>query len=229
MKPLIGITMNSAEGKQEINVVYIKAILQAGGIPVCIPYIQEEIDEVLAKIDGLLLSGGSDINPAYYGEEPHPKIDAIVTERDESELKLIKGALQRNLPILGLCRGQQILNVAFGGTLYQDIVSEVEEAVQHVQKSARYEKVHSVSVVEGTKLFSITGREIMTNTFHHQCVKVLGEGLIVSARTRDGLIEAIEHPDYRFCLSVQWHPEETALHGDAASLKLFEAFIQACI
>lgn len=228
MKPIIGITMHSGEGKQEVNAPYIKSIIQAGGIPVCIPHIREGIDEVLTRLNGLLLIGGGDMNPASYGENPHPQTGAIVTERDESDLELMKQALKQNLPVLAICRGLQVLNVAFGGTLYQDIPSEVEGAVQHTQKSARYEKVHPITVKEGTKLFSITGGEIMTNTFHHQSAKELGRGLIVSARAHDGIIEAIEHPEYAFCLGVQWHPEETAVYGDGVSVKLFEAFIQAC-
>lgn len=228
IKPIIGMTMHTGEGRQEVNTSYIQAILQAGGIPVCIPHIQEGMDEVLERVDGLLLIGGGDILPALYGENPHCQLGTVVTERDESDLKLLKEALKQQLPVLAICRGMQVLNVLLGGSLYQDIPSELERAIQHAQKSARFEKIHPVTMMEGTKLFSITGGEIMTNTFHHQCVKNLGKGLIVSARAPDGIIEGIEHPDYAFCLGVQWHPEETAIHGDIASLKLFETFIEAC-
>lgn len=227
MKPIIGITMHTQEGKQQVNIPYIKSIIQAGGIPVCIPHIQEGMGEVLANVDGLLLIGGGDLNPASYSENPHPQTGIVVTEQDESDLKLIKQALKMKLPVLAICRGLQVLNVALGGTLYQDIPSEVEGAFQHTQNSARYEKVHPITTVEETKLFSIIGREVMTNTFHHQSVKKLGTGLIVSARAYDGVIEAVEHPGYAFCLGVQWHPEETAIREDTASIKLFDAFIQA--
>lgn len=228
IKPVIGMTMHTGEGKQEVNTSYIQSILQAGGIPVCIPHIQEGLDEVLVRVDGLLLIGGGDIQPALYGENPHCRLGTVVTERDQSDLKLLKEALKQELPVLAICRGMQVLNVLLGGSLYQDIPSELERAIQHAQKSSRFEKIHPVTMMEGTKLFSITGGEIMTNTFHHQSVKNLGKGLIVSARAPDGIIEGIEHPDYDFCLGVQWHPEETAIHGDIASLKIFEAFIEAC-
>ena len=132
------------------------------------------------------------------------------------------------MPILSICRGLQVLNVQFGGSLYQDIPSQVDGAIQHAQNSARKEKVHHIEVLEETKLHSIVGERIMTNSFHHQSVKALGEGLVISAKTNDGIVEAIEHPNYSFCVGVQWHPEELAIHGDSPSKKLFEAFVTAC-
>ena len=132
------------------------------------------------------------------------------------------------MPVFAVCRGLQVLNVLFGGSLYQDIPSQVDGAMQHTQNSSRHEKVHAITVYEDTKLHSIVGKNIMTNSFHHQSVKALGEGLVISATTNDGIVEAIEHPNYSFCLGVQWHPEELAIHGDNPSKKLFEAFVTAC-
>ena len=228
MNPIIGITMHPSEGRQQINDAYIDSIIQAGGIPLCIPIIQHGINEVLSKVDGLLLIGGYDVNPKYFDEDPHPKIGRIETDRDESDFALLQQALTLNMPVLAICRGIQVLNVQLGGSLYQDIPSQVDGAIQHTQNSARKEKVHHIEVLEDTKLHSIVGEHIMTNSFHHQSVKELGEGLIISAKTNDGIVEAIEHPNYTFCLGVQWHPEELAIHGDSPSKKLFEAFVTAC-
>lgn len=228
MNPIIGITMHPSDGKQQINNAYIDSIIQAGGIPLCIPIIHHGINEVLAKVDGLLLIGGYDVNPKYFDEDPHPKIGRIETDRDESDFALLQQALTLNMPVLAVCRGLQVLNVQLGGSLYQDIPSQVEGAMQHTQNSSRHEKVHTIKVFEGTKLHSIVGEHIMTNSFHHQSVKELGEGLVISAKTNDGIVEAIEHPNYTFCLGVQWHPEELAIQGDSPSKKLFKTFITAC-
>lgn len=228
MKPIIGITMHPSEGRQQINNPYVESIIQAGGIPLCIPIIQQGIHEVLSKVDGLLLIGGYDINPNYYNEHPHSKIGRIETHRDECDFALLQGALNLNMPVLAVCRGLQVLNVLFGGSLYQDIPSQVEGAMQHAQNSSRHEKVHAVTVLKETTLHSIVGEQLMTNSFHHQSVKALGEGMVISATTNDGIIEAIEHPQYTFCLGVQWHPEELAIRDDIASKKLFEAFVTAC-
>ena len=227
IKPVIGVTMHPSEGRQQINDSYVESIIQAGGIPLCIPIIQQ-VDEVLSKIDGLLLIGGYDINPKYFNEHPHPKVGRIETNRDESDFALLQEVLRLTMPVFAICRGLQVLNVLFGGSLYQDIPSQVAGAMQHTQNSPRHEKIHTIKVYEHTKLHSIVGEQIMTNSFHHQSVKALGEGLVISATTNDGIVEAIEHPKYPFCLGVQWHPEELAIHGDSASKKLFKAFVTAC-
>ena len=220
--------MHPSEGRLQINNPYVESIIQAGGIPLCIPIMQQGIHEVLLKVDGLLLIGGYDINPHYFNEHPHPKIGRIETNRDACDFALLQEALHLNRPVLAICRGLQVLNVLFGGSLYQDIPSQVEGAIQHIQNSSRHEKVHAVKVLPATKLHSIVGEQLMTNSFHHQSVKELGEGLVISATTNDGIIEAIEYPQSPFCLGVQWHPEELAIRNDTASKKLFEAFVTAC-
>ncbi|MFF5993513.1 gamma-glutamyl-gamma-aminobutyrate hydrolase family protein [Lysinibacillus sp. KU-BSD001] len=228
MKPIIGVTMHSSERKFEINETYIQAVLQAGGIPLCFPHITTGVEEFISKIDGLLLIGGHDIHPKFFGEDPIPMQGMVIEQRDESDFQVLQAALKRDLPVFAVCRGHQVLNVAFGGSLYQDIPSQVNGAIQHAQKSARHEKIHRVVVQEGTKLCELIGSEVWTNSFHHQAIKEVGDGLMVTASTSDGMIEAIEHPDYTFCLGVQWHPEELAMKQDDASLTLFQAFVDAC-
>ena len=202
MNPIIGITMHPLEGRQQINNAYVEAIIQAGGIPLCIPLMQQGIDEVLSKVDGLLLIGGYDVNPKYFDEHPHPRVGHIETKRDESDFACLQEALRLNRPVLAICRGLQVLNVLFGGSLYQDIPSQVDGAMQHAQNSSRQEEIHKITIFEDTKLHSIVGKNIMTNSFHHQSIKGLGKGLVISARADDGVIEAVEHPQYTFCLGV---------------------------
>jgi putative glutamine amidotransferase len=229
MKPIIGLTMHAADKMSQINDVYIQSIIQAGGIPICLPIIAgEDVIPVINKIDGLCLIGGYDIDPRFFEQEPHPNIGVTVKNRDESELAYFYEAFDRDMPILGICRGLQLINVALGGTLIQDIPSQKPDAICHKQQSARMETSHKVKIFPG-KLLEITGLEtIFVNSFHHQAVDRVAEELIETAVSADGIVEALEHPAKKYCLSVQWHPEELAMVKDEYAMKLFKSFIEAC-
>ncbi len=184
--------------------------------------------ELLDRLDALLLSGGSDVDPALYGRPPHPKLGRVIRERDEFELALCREALRRDLPILAICRGQQVLNVATGGTLTQDLPSDVGSMVDHDPKGQRWQVAHEVKVVAGTVLREILGREtVPVNSFHHQAVDDLGEGVVVSARAGDDVVEAIEMPGHRFVVGVQWHPESFWGRPESSFSPLFEALTSA--
>ena len=203
----------------------------AGGIPLILPVTASRtlIGKTLGHLDGLLISGGDfDIHPRHYGEDPLDVLGEIKEERTEFELELITLALQRDLPVLGICGGAQAINVVLGGSLYQDIPSQVPAAGQH-QNGARKEfGGHAIRVREGTRLRRILGRESMeVNTTHHQAVKQLGKGLVANATSDDGLIEGIENPDYPFLLGVQWHPE-VLCRRQPVQRKIFSSFTQAC-
>lgn len=234
MKPLIGLTayMLREPGKSEYVAVpadYMRAVQRAGGIPVILPFCENEAEaaELIDRLDGLLLAGGSDVDPNLYGEEPHPKLGAVSPERDLAELSLARVALGRNMPVLGICRGHQVLAVAAGGTLYQDIPAQVAAPIKHSQEAPRWFASHTVTVQPGTRLAALLGTELKVNSFHHQAVKGLPEGWVASAEAADGVNEAMEHPGLQFALGVQWHPENFT--GRPYSFdRLFEAFVAAC-
>lgn len=189
---------------------YIRAVEQAGGLPVVFaPGKPDDAADLLARVDGLLLTGGSDVDPAIYGEDRHATVTHVARERDDFEIALARAALLRDLPLLAICRGQQVLNVASGGTLVQDIPSQVSKDVDHDPERERWELAHDVEIVPGTRLRALLGKDrLSVNSFHHQAVKDLGLGLSVSARTpSDGVIEGVEATDRRFTVGVQWHPE----------------------
>ncbi|GKV69334.1 gamma-glutamyl-gamma-aminobutyrate hydrolase [Sporosarcina sp. NCCP-2716] len=232
MKPFIGITChNDLDYLHMLNNAYIQSILDAGGTPVLLP-LGEETDtgSVADRLDGLLLSGGFDVDPHFYGEEPHKDLGEISPGRDTYELSLLQAFLQMDKPVLGICRGHQVLNVAQGGTLYQDIYDQIDGPVQqHAQRARREHLSHKVSVAEGSRLADIFGTDtIQVNSFHHQGVKSPGDSLEVTGTADDGVIEAIESKDHTFVIGVQWHPENTACAGDIHSKKLFSAFVGAC-
>lgn len=229
MKPIIGLTMYDFDKKLDINNAYLTSIELAGGIPICIPNATEEnVEAVLNVVDGLVLIGGADIDPLLFNEEPHRHIGSVVRKRDDSDLLLMKAAFKRQMPVLGICRGQQIMNVAFGGTIIQDIPSQVENTILHKQPSKRGELAHTVEVKTPKFNEIFTEETFRVNTFHHQSVGNLGEGLLVSAVAKDGIIEGIEHESHPYCVAVQWHPEELAPNGDVYAQRLFKSFIEAC-
>lgn len=233
-KPLIGISANlltveaglfAGQERTYVNHDYVTSILKAQGAPLLLPIISD--DDMIAQqvdcVDGILLSGGYDVQPLFYGEEPQPYLEAICPQRDVYELKLIKYAVEQKKPILGICRGLQVLNVAFGGTLHQDI-SRQGGRLQHSQKAQKDVASHTVELVIGTQLQRLFDEEVIfTNSFHHQAIKDLAPGFIVSGKAKDGIIEGFEHPQ-EFIIGVQWHPE-LMVDRHPIMLKLFEALV----
>ncbi len=227
-KPIIGITTDiKSDAKEEesfvIEKTYARAIANAGGIPILLPCLSENgslLNDALGKIDGLLLPGSRDMDPRFYNEEPHPKLKPMRLERTESEMTLLEGALRRDMPVLGICGGMQLINVFFGGSLYQDIPSLIPKALPHEKGS-----VHEILVEDGTLLKGITKeKSFPTKSYHHQSVKALGRGLRISAKCPDGVVEGIEASD-SFILGIQWHPER---EDTEISNRIFTAFIDAC-
>ncbi len=231
-RPTIGITL-AFDAEDPVHYTlrhdYVKSVKLAGGLPIVLPPTgPADVPDLLAHVAGLVLTGGSDLDPAFYGAPPHPKLGAVIRERDEFEIALCREALARDLPVLAICRGCQVLNVATGGTLVQDIPSEIAGVVDHDPTAERWETAHEVRVLRGTKLREILGKDsVAVNSFHHQSVGRVGNALVVSARSEaDDVIEAIEAPDHRFALGVQWHPEgfwreEEGFHS------LFDALVRA--
>ena len=184
-----------------------------------------DVEQLLGAVDGLVLTGGGDVDPQIYGENSLPSMGSIDPKRDHFELEITRRALEAGKPVLAICRGHQVLNVAAGGTLIQDTTSQVPEAIKHRQSAPIYYPSHTVRVKEGSRLHGIFGKgELGVNTSHHQAVKDLGEGLVATAWAPDGVIEAMELPGDVFVLGVQWHPERMI---DGEMLKIFQAFIAA--
>jgi putative glutamine amidotransferase len=214
-----------------VNANYVRSVLAAGGLPIIIvPDLSpDEAVELFGDCDGLLLTGGEDVDPKLYGAAPHPQLGTVDPRRDANELALVAEARARDLPILGICRGIQLCNVAFGGTLFQDLPSQRPGAVDHDPPAQRAMRSHHVSVTEQSKLAAILGTtEFAANSFHHQAIDRLGAGLVATANAPDGVIEGVESADTNeWLVAVQWHPEELAHEPDAADLKLFAALIAA--
>jgi putative glutamine amidotransferase len=193
--------------------------------------VTESPRKVLNELDGLLLTGGGDVDPVFYGEDRHPLTDDAEPGRDEFEIDLARRAMAENVPLLAICRGAQVLNVAAGGTLVQDIPSAVESELSHSVTEPKDLECHEIDVVEGSKLSAVLGDRLdgscscRVNSRHHQSVGRPGDGLVVTARAADGVIEGIEKPDATFCVGVQWHPENFWRSGEFRPL--FEAFVQA--
>jgi putative glutamine amidotransferase len=215
-----------------VSVDYVGAVLEAGGLPMPmalhdVARYEGTVAAQLAHCDGLLLTGGVDISPAAYGEQPHRNLQATTPDRDAHELALLAEAKRRGLPILAICRGLQLVNVAYGGTLYQDIPAQVPDAIQHAQRSARHLASHDVTVAASSRLYELAGPAFAVTSFHHQAIKDLGADLEVVATAPDGIIEAVEARDHPWLVAVQWHPEMNHV-VDVASQALFEAFVRQC-
>lgn len=236
-KPIIGISgsiiidsSGSFAGykRSYVNNDYVCSVIKNGGVPFIIPF-NEEPEVTAAQIemvDGLLLSGGHDVAPENYGEEPLPKLGDTFPERDTFEYRLLEAAIKAEKPILGICRGIQIINTYFEGSLYQDLSYIGVEVLKHDQVRGPSRLTHSVTLEKNSKLFEIFNEEkFMVNSFHHQAVKKIGKGLDKVAAAPDGIIEAIEKKDYPFLVGVQWHPE--MLHESVEAMnKLFKKFIE---
>ena len=231
-RPLIGITISYSSQNREFFTLrddYVRAVEKAGGLPVVLaPGRGEDAGDLLSRLDGLLLTGGADVDPGLYGEEPHETVTRVIPERDAFEIDLCREALRRDHPLLAICRGHQVLNVATGGTLIQDIPSQVTGARDHDPDRERWETAHEVRILPRTRLREILGAEtIDVNSFHHQAVRELGQGLVVSATSSaDKVIEGIEAPGRRLALGVQWHPEAFWDRPEDFQ-SLFEALVKA--
>lgn len=205
---------------------YSESVVKAGGIPILLPSEGAgHIKTLVTKIDGLLLTGGGDIDPALFGEEPHPHLGNVTPERDRFEISIVQAMLPLNKPILGICRGMQVINVAAGGKVYQDIYRQCQGPfIQHSQQASVHHASHFIQLEKGSLLQKMIGEtQVKVNSFHHQAVKDVPFPFKVSGRSSDGVIEAIESSTHPFVVGVQWHPETLK---DASSLKLFAEFIK---
>lgn len=209
---------------------YTAAIAKAGGLPMVLPMMTEEglILSLAERLDGLLLTGGVDLDPSYFGEEPIRQLGEVSPVRDEMEWKLTGEFLKRDKPIFAICRGMQILNAVAGGKLYQDLAAQKAPVLQHMQHAPRWHASHEIAIAPGTKLAEILQTErIRVNSFHHQAVKKVAPGFVVSAAARDGVTEAIESLEHRFALGVQWHPENM-WQRYPVFYSLFQRFVEMC-
>ena len=231
-KPLIAVIPQLFPGSENIltRPGYMTEIQAAGGLPVLLPPTEDEDDirRLLSQVDGLLVPGGQDVEPFYYGEETLPACGDVQPWRDRMEFKSLKIALELDLPILCICRGHQVLNVFLGGSLYQDIPSQMDFSIIHSMTPPTGRIWHEVTVARGTPLYDLWKQEkVGVNSCHHQGIKRLGDGLAVMATAPDGIIEAVYMPDKRFVWGIQWHPE--VFYGsDPNHRVLFEAFVEAC-
>lgn len=238
-RPRIVITAGSNPGTTNhawLRFDYLHAVAKAHGLPsVVAPGFTNPLDEaeslageILDNADGLLLSGGTDVDPHIFGEEPHTALGRVDAPRDPFEITLAREAIRRDMPLLGICRGLQVLNVALGGTLIQDIPSDVTGAGRHAAGDDRLEMPHEVAVEPGSRLRELLGAaRLPVNSFHHQAAKAIGRGLVVSARAvGDDIVEGLEMPDRAFVVAVQWHPENF-WKASVAFDRLFSGFVEA--
>ncbi|MBV9785008.1 MAG: gamma-glutamyl-gamma-aminobutyrate hydrolase family protein [Acidisphaera sp.] len=232
--PVIGVTLDAEQpggySKYDwyaVRANYTQAIAGAGGLPVALPHHVGLTDAYLDRIDALVVTGGAfDVDPGLYGVSERHATVTLKENRTAAELALVRGALAREKPVLGICGGQQLLAVALGGTLIQHIPAEIAEALEHEQANPRHQPGHAVAVTPGTLLARIVGSSTMqVNSAHHQAVREPGPHAVIDAVARDGVVEGIEDTRFRFCLGVQWHPEFLIDPGDR---RIFDAFIAAC-
>jgi putative glutamine amidotransferase len=210
---------------------YVESVKRAGGEPVEVVAGAEKPEHLLARVDALLLTGGADVDPQLYGETAHPTFESAEAGRDAFEIELSRAAVKRGTPLLAICRGMQVLNVAMGGTLFQDIPSQVSGALGHSVPEPRFAIAHEVWVSRGSRLSALLadhmedGETCHVNSRHHQAVKVAAPGFDVTATSPDGVIEAMEKPGAPFCVAVQWHPENFWRTGEFRAL--FEGLVEA--
>ena len=233
-RPVIGVTLDAEQpgGYSKypwyaLRANYADALAAAGALPVALPHLPALAEDLLDRIDALVVTGGAfDVDPALYGDGARHATVTLKEGRTAAELALLRGALARDMPVLGICGGEQLLAVALGGTLIQHIPDAVPGALPHEQPNPRHEPGHAVAITPGTLLARIVGTATMqVNSAHHQAVRAAGAAAVVNARAPDGVIEGIESPRHRFCLGVQWHPEFLIDPGDA---HILAALVAAC-
>lgn len=227
-RPLIGISTNIGPKRIAVNTAYVQSVILCGGIPYMIPVTDkvEVLRQIVSRLDGIVFTGGEDIQPHYYGDGPHEKLEEVNPARDTFELTLMKMATDRNIPILGICRGLQLMNIAFGGTLYQDLPTQHPSTINHRQEEPGTAPTHTAAIVKGSKLAEIIKqKELSVNTFHHQAIKQLAPGFKAVAWSPDSVIEAIEAYPVRPIMGVQFHPEIFTTAGDTTMCKLFKLLI----
>lgn len=233
--PLIGITADVSENAKDSQLFlpqrYLRAIERAGAVPIVLPATQSKatVIRLLGILNGLVVSGGNfDIHPRHYGEKPIARLGAVKAQRTDFELALTRAAIKRDLPVLGICGGAQAINVVLGGSLYQDIETQCSGAGSHERSGKENTPGHGIRIDTGSRLFAIFGRrDLKVNTSHHQAIKQLGRGLVVTARAGDGIIEGIESIEHRFIIGVQWHPEALAPR-QKLQRRLFSSFVKVC-
>jgi putative glutamine amidotransferase len=233
-KPIIGITGAYIKRNEHMEGVYVhhdyhKSVAANGGIPVILPFINPEMTlETLPLCDGIILSGGEDVDPQFYGQDPHIHLGPTLPDRDLVEIEIVKYAIKNNIPILAVCRGVQILNVALGGTLIQDIPSQMKEPIQHSQTVERRRDTHWVNISTDSKLYQILDSDrVRVNSLHHQALDKVSEDLRVVAMSSDGIVEAVEYiHSSTFTVGVQWHPESMASSNSRMN-NLFIEFIKS--
>ena len=212
-----------------VNEDYVISVLKNGGVPFILPVQpdNEIINAQIEQIDGLILSGGHDVVPQNYNEEPQQKLEDCSPERDQFDFDLIKAATQKGIPILGICRGMQIINTYYGGSLYQDLSYRNEPTFRHMQGHSPSQVTHQITIEKNSKLASIISEsQMMVNSFHHQVVKDVAKNFKIAARANDGVIEAIEPNDKSFILGIQWHPEMLHESKPEMNEKIFGSFIK---
>ena len=242
-RPLIGISCGGSATMTTLKTTYSDAVRLAGGVPVLIPILRDSatVSQLVERLDGVILSGGEDIDPLYFGEEHLPGLGEINAPRDTFDVLLIRTALRQEKPLLGICRGEQVLNVVLGGTLWQDIPSQLPSSeLHHRQEEPSTVATQVITIDPSSRLAEILGvSEIAVNSHHHQAVKALAPGLIVTARTEDGVVEAYESipgapdpygkPLQDRILAVQFHPETFSQAGDPTFLKIFQDLVRRAI
>lgn len=231
-RPLIGVSPSWHAGDKLIQLIptYMEALIRGGALPVLPPFgdYPELLDDFIERCDGIMMTGGEDLDPAFYGAERHEACGPTVPERDAFDRYFYLRALEMNKPVLGICRGLQLMNCASGGSLYQDIPSELTTDIAHRMERPFTRTVHAAEIVKGSPLHALLKEDrIQVNSIHHQCVRDLAPGFEVMATAPDGVVEAIWHPGYKFVCAVQWHPERL-LDVTPESVMLFREFTEVC-
>ncbi|MEE8808110.1 MAG: gamma-glutamyl-gamma-aminobutyrate hydrolase family protein [Lactimicrobium sp.] len=213
-----------------VNQDYVDSIAMAGGIPIILPVIADldDVSSMVSGLDGVIVTGGEDLDPLLYGEQVLPACGMCDTNTDRFFLSVIHACDELAIPVFGICKGLQAINAAYGGTLYQDIPSQVEKAIQHDQKRPRDQAVHSILIQPFSFLGGVLGDRVMVNSWHHQSVKTVANGFHVTATAPDGIVEGMEKDEGTFMCGVQFHPEMMAACGNRQMLSLFQAFLHVC-